>query len=95
MTDKALRRIGLDPGFSSVKGAEIRDGAIQTVVLPSVVGLAARTESGLGLAGVVRAQRRGSRPLSVAFDGVEYLVGPNVAEYTRPIARMDLRPIQR
>jgi len=41
MANKQLKKIGLDPGFSSVEAAEIRDGQMDTVVLPSVVGLAA------------------------------------------------------
>ncbi len=89
MNDIQLRRIGLDPGFGSVKVAEVQDQSIASYVLPSTVGLRAPTESGLSLAGVVRPQRRERRPFRVAFDGVEYLVGSNVADFTRPIDRMD------
>jgi len=62
--------------------------AMVTHVVPSVVGVGTTDEGGLGLAGVVRG-RRGEVPSIVAFDGVEYLVGPNVARYARPIERMD------
>jgi len=51
--------------------------------------LGAETDTGLSLAGVTRPRRRGAQPLEVAFDGLEYLVGSNVALYTRPIHRMD------
>ena len=89
-----LRKIGCDPGFGGVKVAEVRrtaDGSgdgIETHVVPSVVGVGSTEVGALNLAGVVRGKRQES-PSLVAFDGVEYLVGPNVARYARPIERMD------
>jgi len=87
--DNQPRKIGLDPGFSTIKLAEIQNGGVQTYVMPSTVGLGAATESGVGLAGVVRAHGRGQRPHHVIVEGEEYLVGPGVSDYTRPIHRMD------
>lgn len=83
---------GYDPGYDANKVARVMAGGeITTYVLPSAVGLASRSsKEGLSLAGVVRGQRStGRQPFRVVFNGVEYLVGPNVAEYTKPITRMD------
>lgn len=80
---------GIDPGFNAVKYARVVNGDIVTYTLPSAVGEANRgSKDGLTLAGVVRG-RNGRRPFSVAFEGLEFLVGPNVAHYTEPIDRMD------
>jgi len=85
-----VRKVGCDPGFGGMKVAEVLDGAMRAYVVPSVVGVGTTDEGGLSLAGVVRG-RRGEVPSIVAFDGVEYLVGANVARYARPIERMDFR----
>ncbi len=89
MRKNDIRKIGLDPGFSSIKAAEAGETGVTTYLLPAAVGLGADTESGLSLAGVARPRKRGAQPLEVSFDGLSYLVGPNVALYTRPIHRMD------
>ena len=89
MRKNTIRKIGLDPGFSSIKIAEASETGIATYLLPAVVGLGAETESGLSLAGVARPRKRGAQPLEITFEGLSYLVGPNVALYTRPIHRMD------
>jgi len=83
-----LRKIGCDPGFGGVKVAEVRGDAIEARVVPSVVGVGSTEAGALNLAGVVRSKRQ-EHPSLVAFDGVEYLVGPNVARFARPIERMD------
>ena len=81
---------GWDPGFDANKFARIQNGEIVTYALPSSVGEANRgKKDGLTLAGVVRGRRNGRRPFNVAFDGMEFLVGPNVTHYTEPIDRMD------
>lgn len=98
MDGDRVRKVGLDPGFGGVKVAEVQMRALPeaggfgpvmvTQVVPSVVGVGTTDEGGLSLAGVVRG-RRGEVPSVVGFDGVEYLVGANVARYARPIERMD------
>ena len=85
-----LRKAGVDPGFNANKVAEVQGHDIFTYALPSSAGLAnRRRKDGLTLGGVVRAPRASRQPFRVAFDGVEYLVGPNVADFTKPIDRMD------
>jgi hypothetical protein len=64
------------------------NGTINTLTLPNVAGVGTVEATGLNLAGL-DSQRRQDLPHRVAFGGVEYLVGPNVASYTRPIERMD------
>lgn len=79
-----------DPGFNANKIAQVQGSDILTYVLPSSVGLANRgKKDGLTLGGVVRSQRATRHPFRVVFEGIEYLVGPNVDEFTRPIDRMD------
>lgn len=87
-----LRRLGWDPGFASSKMAEIRGPTIVTHTLPSTVGLATRTaDSGIALADLGRHPQRHARPLRIAWPGYEYLVGPQVAAFTRPVERLDLQ----
>ncbi len=83
-----LRKLGVDPGFGNIKIAEVRNGKIFTLALPSAVGLVRERKEGLSMNGIIRT-RRGAVPHRVAFDGVEYLVGPNVHHYTQPFTRMD------
>ncbi len=83
-------RLGWDPGYAANKLALIRAGQLETFSLPSSVGEANRSKKdGLSLGGVVRPQHRRRRPYQVAFDDLEFLVGPGVADYTEPIDRMD------
>lgn len=85
-----VKNIGYDPGFNANKIAQIQEDQIITYVLPSSVGLAHRQKKdGLTLAGVVRPHKINLRPFRVSFDGLEYLVGPNVGDYTEPLDRMD------
>jgi hypothetical protein len=83
-----LRKIGVDPGFSSVKVAEVQGDDITSFLLPSTVGQGADTNSGLSLAGV-GIRRRGAKPFQVQFGQYDYLTGPNVAQFTKPLNRMD------
>jgi hypothetical protein len=82
---------GFDPGHNANKFARVQAGQISTYVLPSTVGLASRSKKdGLTLGGVVRPRRAVQPPLRVVFEGIEYLVGPNVDQFTKPIDRLDL-----
>jgi hypothetical protein len=99
MSNQFVRKVGVDPGFGGVKVAEVRllpvdNGVFEremiTRHLPSVIGVGSTDAGGLGLAGVVRG-RKGEKPDVVEFDGMAYLVGANVAEYARPIERMDFQ----
>jgi hypothetical protein len=83
------RKIALDPGFGGFKAAEVQGDEIRIVNLPSVVG-AGDTDLGmLSLAGVTGRKRRRNLPKRVTFEGVDRLVGPNVADYARPVERLD------
>lgn len=84
-----IRKIGLDPGFSSLKVAEVQGDDITACLLPAAVGLNANTNSGLSLGRFGAGSRRGAKPQTVTFEGYEYLVGHNVARYTAPIHVMD------
>jgi plasmid segregation protein ParM len=87
--------IGNDPGFKSMKIARVQGNDILTYVLPSAVGLADRSvKDGLTLGGVVRPHRATRHPFRVAFEGIEYLVGPNVGHFTKPIDQMDFERFQ-
>ena len=86
----AIRKIGVDPGFNANKVAEVQGSDVFTYALPSAVGLANRgRKDGLSLAGVVRSRKISRQPFQVMFDGLEYLVGPHVGDFTTPIDRMD------
>jgi len=89
------RNAALDPGFGGFKAAEVRTDQIAVTTLPSVVG-AGDTDIGLlDLAGPMGASRRRRRqPRRVAFDGIELLVGPGVADYTRPVERLDFQRLR-
>ena len=85
-----LLKVGYDPGFNANKAACVTtDGNISKYLTPSPVGMARRKKDGLTLAGVVRPKKALRRPFHVAFDGMEYLAGPNVPKFTDPITRMD------
>jgi len=91
-----IRKIALDPGFHALKVAEVRDPhqpRPQVFLLPSVVGVGS---TDLGLLEVGLTRRREVRPYRVQFPigpprggELEYLVGPEVARFARPIERMD------
>ncbi|MEM7343225.1 MAG: ParM/StbA family protein [Chloroflexota bacterium] len=83
-------KAGWDPGYDANKFARIHNGETVTYTLPSSVGEANRgKKDGLTLAGVVKGPYNVRRPFSVVFEGMEFLVGPNVTHYTKPIDRMD------
>ena len=85
-----IQRIGWDPGFSATKLAQVVQEEVVTYCLPATVGVVTRDrKEGLSLGGVVRPQRAGRRPFSVGFEGQEFLVGPNVADFTEPVDRLD------
>ncbi len=86
----AIIYCGYDPGFKANKAARVQGNEISAYVLPSSVGLADRSrKDGLSLGGVVRTTRTLRPPFRVVFEGIEYLVGPNVDNFTKPIDRMD------
>ncbi|MBN1661956.1 MAG: hypothetical protein JXA93_26415, partial [Anaerolineae bacterium] len=87
-SQNGLVHIGLDPGFGGAKAACIRPGGVQVATVPSVVGVGS-TDLGMLSLGSVGRRRRTLQPDQVAFDGVSYLVGENVARYARPVERMD------
>lgn len=85
--NNVLRRIGVDPGFGGFKMCEVIGEEIKTFLMPSSVGLGASTDE-ISMAGILR-NRSARKPYRVKFEGIEYLVGHNVAAYTRPIDQMD------
>jgi hypothetical protein len=86
--EPADRSIALDPGFGGFKVAEVRGEQVFVDVIPAVVGIGT-TDLGYlttGLRG-----RRANKPLTVRFDALSYLVGPNVHLYARPAERLDFK----
>jgi len=91
MNSNGILYAGFDPGHSANKFARVQAGEITTYALPATVGLAThKPREGLTLSGVVRAQKTGRAPFRVVFDGLEWLVGPNVDQFTKPTDRLDL-----
>ncbi len=88
MSDKILK-LGLDPGYGSIKAAIVVDDQLQSFILPSVVGVGSTDIGALGLVGFANS-RRSDVPRRIVWNSDEYLVGHNVADYARPIERMDL-----
>ena len=81
--------IGYDPGYGNSKAACLdASGRLQTYHLPSVVGVG-NTELGLLDSALGCRRRRDEMPDETTFDQVTYLVGKNVANYARPVERMD------
>jgi hypothetical protein len=90
MNGMAVRKISCDPGHNGTRVAEVQSDQIITAMVDSVVGVGSMDTGALNLAGVSsRNSRRGPKPLAVAFDGIEYLVGAGVSGYARPQERMD------
>jgi len=84
-----MRYLALDPGFGGFKAAEVEaDGTLAQVFLPSVIGVGT-TDQGLLDIGLGGRRVKRNRPHTVRFDGAEYLVGPHVSDYARPIERLD------
>ena len=82
--------IGLDPGFGSVKAAIVGAQGPRIAVVPSVVGVG-ETDLGLLSLGSLgrRARKATCQPDKVTSQNITYLVGEEVARYTRPVERMD------
>jgi hypothetical protein len=91
MSNNGTIYAGFDPGHSANKFARVQGGDITTYALPAMVGLTTHKQrDGLSLSGVVRSRKTGRQPFRVVFDGIEYLVGPNVDQFTKPSVRLDL-----
>ena len=86
-----IRNISLDPGFGGFKAAEVQGDQVRVVTVPSVVGVGSTDLGLLDLAGVTGRRRRPDMPHHVAFEGAEFLVGAHVAEYARPVERLDFQ----
>ena len=86
-----VRNIALDPGFGGFKAAEVQGDAVKVVTVPSVVGTGSTDLGLLDLAGVTGRRRRADQPYHLVFEGVEFLVGPGVVDYTRPVERLDFQ----
>lgn len=83
----SVEKFGWDPGNGVHKAAWV-NGQMNTVMMPNVAGVGRIEASGLSLAGL-DSQRRGEPPFQVSFEGMDYMVGPNVAAYARPIENID------
>lgn len=82
--------LALDGGFGNFKVAYRNgDGHIHVESFPSVVGLG-QTTLGLLTTGL-DGRRRQVKPFTVEFDGLAYLVGPNVHRWGRPSERLDFQ----
>ncbi len=79
--------LGIDPGFGNFKVALIGKELI-VVVIPSVVGVGETDLGMLSIGNLGRRRRRGG-PDKVTCNGVTYLVGKDVAQFARPVQRMD------
>lgn len=88
MTHPTIRKLCLDLGNGNMKGALIHDNHVVTASLPSQVGVGS-TEMGLLNLGGFSKRKRDLLPLPVKFDGGEFLVGHNVAQYATPLERLD------
>lgn len=80
--------IGFDPGFGNGKAARV-NGSSKTVTIPNVVGIGSLD---LGLLGAgFSTTPNSNQPHVVRFDNTSYLVGHSVADYAKPIERMDFQ----
>ncbi len=93
MATATMLRIGVDPGFGGIKMAAIESaGQQKSVHVPSVVGIG---DTDLGLLSLNGASRRKRElPITVAWDGVSYLVGDHVGDYARVVERMDFNRLR-
>ena len=66
------------------------DKAVNTVVVPSVVGVG-QTDMGLLSLGQFSRGRKKERPHVVTWNGASYLVGAYVHRFARPVERMDFQ----
>ena len=100
LEETSVHNVALDPGFGGFKSAMIVDGTIRTATVPSVVGVGETDLGLLSLAGVTgrRRRRKQFEPYRVTFPaeaglrkGADMLVGAGVAEYARPVERLDFQ----
>src|SRR5512136_539882 len=83
--------MGFDPGHNANKFARVQGDEITAYALPAAVGVTSRSrKEGLSVDGLIRTQQVTRQPFRVVFEGIEYLVGPNVDQFTEPIDRLDL-----
>ena len=84
-----IRRIGVDPGFGGFKVSELYGGdSISVEITPAVVGVG-KKERGLLSLPTLGSRPSTAKPLSVSYEGIEYLVGQNIHLYARPVQRLD------
>lgn len=84
---KPLLKIAIDPGFGDIKVAAVVADSIQTITLPSLVGVG-DTNMGLLQSGLSRQKKQ--TPHQITFSGGQaLLVGQFVDLYTRPSMRLD------
>lgn len=81
--------LAVDPGFGGFKTAYINGQGPQACTLPSVVGAGSLRQSELST-GLGRG-RAHQQPYSIQFNGLQYLVGPNVHRHARPVERLDFQ----
>ncbi len=87
MENQPLLRIGVDPGFGGIKMVVIENQLPKSIHIPSVVGIG---DTDLGMLSLeVNSRRKRDKPLTVAWQGISYLVGDHVPDYARPVERMD------
>jgi hypothetical protein len=79
-------RISIDPGNGYFKGGVAEDNQIRVALLPSVVGIG-RLDTGLAGRGLGR--QKADKPRLVTIGKSVYLAGQNVADYGRPVERLD------
>ena len=82
MAEQVLRKIAVDPGFGGFKVAEVQGDEVVVDTIPAVIGIGQTSAKPL-TTGLGRKNSR-TKPFVIAFDGISYLVGPNVHLYTRP-----------
>ena len=91
LIDNEAYRLAIDPGFGNYKVAWVKNGLVVVDITTSVVGIG---KTDIGLLDVIpgQRQRRQVKPITVSFDGVSYLVGPNVHRYAQSLAqRLDFQ----
>lgn len=89
MGDQVIRKVAVDNGFGGFKVAEVQDTKLHVDLIPAVVGLG-KTDTGMLATGLKR-NHSAAKPLTVTFNNLSYLVGPNVHLYTRPLERLDFQ----
>jgi hypothetical protein len=88
MNPSTIHKACIDLGNGNMKGALIANDQLISVTQPAQFGVG-DTHMGILTLGGVGKRRRDLAPVSITFDGGEYLVGHNVARYTTPLERLD------